>query len=62
MKIGFTGSAIAPTLIIMAGSPLSGKTTFAKEIVRRASEPIILIESDAVRGHTVSEMKLAAPM
>ncbi len=61
MKMGITGSAIAPTLIIMAGSPLSGKTTFAKEIVRRASEPTVLIENDAVREHIVSEMKLAAP-
>lgn len=61
MKIGITGSAIAPTLIIMAGSPLSGKTTLAKEIVRRASEPTVLIENDAVREHIVSEMKLTAP-
>jgi predicted kinase len=61
MKIGITGSVSAPTLIIMAGSPLSGKTTFAKEIVRRALEPTVLIENDAVREHIVSEMKLAAP-
>jgi tRNA uridine 5-carbamoylmethylation protein Kti12 len=35
-------------LIIMAGPPLSGKTTLAKEIVFRALEPTVLIENDAV--------------
>ena len=60
-KMGTTGNAIEPTLIIMAGPPLSGKTTLAKEIVRRALEPTLLIENDAVREHIVSEMKLAAP-
>lgn len=60
-KIGTTGSVLKPSLIIMAGSPLSGKTTFAKEIVRRSSESTVLIENDTVREHIISEMKLSAP-
>ena len=61
MKMQITGSATEPRLIIMAGVPLSGKTTLAREMVRRALEPTVLIENDAVREHIVSEMKLAAP-
>jgi predicted kinase len=60
-KMSIAGNVVEPTLVIMAGPPLSGKTTLANEIVRRAQEPIILIENDAVREHIVSEMKLAAP-
>ena len=56
-----TGDVVEPSLIIMAGPPLSGKTTLAREIVRRALEPTLLIENDAVREHIVSEMKLSAP-
>lgn len=61
MKMGITGSVKAPNLIIMAGPPLSGKTTLAKEVVRRALEPTVQIENDAVRAQIVSEMKLASP-
>lgn len=61
VKIGTTGSVVRPTLVIMAGSPLSGKTTLAKEIVQNALEPTVLIENDAVREYIASEMKLPAP-
>ena len=60
-RMGTAGSVTEPTLIIMAGPPLSGKTTLANEIVRRALEPTLLIENDAVREYIVSEMRLAAP-
>jgi predicted kinase len=60
-KMGTVGNVLEPTLIIMVGPPLSGKTTLAKEIALRASEPTLLIENDAVREHIASEMKLAAP-
>jgi predicted kinase len=60
-KLGTTGNVIDPALVIMAGPPLSGKSTLANEIVRRALESTLLIENDAVREHVVSEMKLTAP-
>ena len=60
-KMGTPGNAPRPVLIMMAGPPLSGKTTHANEIVRRALEPTLLVENDAVREHVVSEMKLPAP-
>lgn len=60
-KMDTTGNVVEPALIMMAGPPLSGKTTLANEIVRRALEPTLLIENDTVREHIVSEMKLDAP-
>lgn len=60
-KININGSTNTPTLIIMAGTPLSGKTTLAKEIVHRVNEPTVLVENDIIRELIVSEMDLASP-
>ena len=60
-EMGISGYVARPSLILMAGPPLSGKTTLANEIVRRALEPTLLVENDVVRAHIVSEMKLPAP-
>lgn len=59
-KMGTTGNVIDPTLIMMAGPPLSGKTTLAKEIARRTLEPTLLIENDTVRDQIVSAPKFTA--
>jgi predicted kinase len=39
----------------MAGTPLSGKTTLAKEILNSASEATILIENDEIRKQVALE-------
>jgi predicted kinase len=43
------GGTVQPSLVILAGSPLAGKTTLAREIVLRASEPVVHVENDEVR-------------
>lgn len=50
------GSAPSGSLTIMAGPPLAGKTTLAREMVRLATETTVLVENDAVRQHVASEM------
>lgn len=55
MLWGADGNATAPSLVIMAGAPLVGKTTLAREIARRAQEPAIVVENDAVRAEVASE-------
>lgn len=53
-KMRRTGAVVDPVLIMMAGPPLSGKSTLAKEIARRAFEPTLLIENDVIREQIVS--------
>jgi predicted kinase len=38
-----------PSLVILAGTPLAGKSTLTREIVLRAAEPVVHIENDEVR-------------
>jgi predicted kinase len=38
-----------PSLVILAGGPLAGKSTLAREIVLRAAEPVVHVENDDVR-------------
>ena len=40
---------------MMAGTPLSGKTTLAKEILSSVSETTVFIENDEIRKHVASE-------
>ncbi len=55
-NVGKKGNLSRPTLLLMAGVPLSGKTTLAKEIVKRASDEVVLIENDEVRKIVAAEM------
>lgn len=50
-----------PSLVVLAGYPLSGKTTLAKEIVKRSPENTFHIESDKVREFVSASMGYQTP-
>jgi predicted kinase len=54
-KWGVPGNAKKPSLVIMCGAPLSGKTTLAKGIIEHATETAVLIENDSVRAELTRE-------
>ena len=59
--IGKTGNVKKPALLMMAGTPLSGKTTLAKEILNSVSEATVFIENDEIRKHVASENGDSSP-
>jgi predicted kinase len=59
--LGNDGDVVAPSLIIMSGVPLSGKTTLAKAIVSGAQQSAILVENDAVRKSVARAMGNSSP-
>ncbi len=60
-KWGVAGSAARPSVVVMSGSPLSGKTTLGRSIVEHATEPTVLVENDAVRAEITREIGQEAP-
>lgn len=41
---------VPPVLVVMSGTPLSGKSTLARAIQQAAGVPVALVENDAVRA------------
>lgn len=56
-----TGKAKFPSLFLMAGVPLSGKTTLSQTIKNHSSEKMILIENDKVRQFIAKKMGYSEP-
>jgi len=54
------GRASNPTLLLLAGPPLSGKTTLGRALLEACAEPTLLIENDAVRNVLVNMPKFSA--
>ena len=52
---------VSPKVIILAGYPLSGKTTFANEFLHLCPEATIHVESDMVRDHIANLMGNSTP-
>lgn len=60
-KYSGTGDAKSPSLFLMAGVPLSGKTTLSQAIKNHSSEKMILIENDKVRQFIAKKIGYSEP-